>query len=105
MESNKKQIVRGSSLINHNVRQKLGLSVSEYVLLQFIQGMYEDGMGISEFAIWTMLGITPEMFNAGLLVLQSKELVSGSEVTLRPYSQWDKAHRKKGLNLPCSGSR
>jgi hypothetical protein len=99
MESSKKQIVRGSSLINHNVRQKLGLSVSEYVLLQFIQDMYEDGMGISEFAMWTMLGISQEMFGSGLMLLQSKNLVVGSESTLRPYPQWDKAHKEKGFEF------
>ena len=45
----KKPTISGTSIINHNIRQKLGLTVSEYVMLSFIQELFEDGIGIDEF--------------------------------------------------------
>lgn len=91
----------GSSIINHNARHKLGISVNEYVILQFMAGLVEDGMEISEHSCMATLGI--EMKTVMHLVegLQLKGRL-GNETDsgmYYPYEDWWKAHKEKGFEF------
>lgn len=97
----KKQTVLGTSIINHNVRQKLGLSVSEYVMLSFLQEVYEDGIGLSEYVCWGSLGVSMETVNFGIEHLRKKNLIEATKFDgmWKPVESWYKAHKEKGFEF------
>lgn len=91
----------GSSIINHNARSKLGLSVNEYVILQFMAGLVEDGMEISEHSCMATLGIELKTVMHLVEGLQLKGYL-GTEIDsgmYYPYEDWWKAHKEKGFEF------
>jgi hypothetical protein len=93
--------VIGSSIINHNARSKLGISVNEYVILQFMAGLVEDGMEISEHACISTLGLEMKSVMHIVESLQEKGRL-GNETDsgmYYPYEDWWKAHKEKGFEF------
>lgn len=91
----------GSSIINHNARSKLGLSVNEYVILQFMAGLVEDGMEISEHSCMATLGIEMKTVMHIVEGLQLKGYL-GNETDsgmYYPYEDWWKVHKEKGFEF------
>lgn len=91
----------GSSIINHNARSKLGLSVNEYVILQFMAGLVEDGMEISEHSCMAALGLEIKTVMHMVESLQLKGYLgtkTDSEMYY-PYEDWWKVHKEKGFEF------
>ena len=91
----------GSSIINHNARSKLGLSVNEYVILQFMAGLVEDGMGISEHSCMATLGLEIKTVMHMVESLQLKGCLSDKTDSgmYYPYEDWWKVHKEKGFEF------
>lgn len=102
-EENKKIVVVGHSVINHNVRHKLGLTVSEYVLLQYLQDLLEDGMVPDEYNAMSMLGESVLKVVTGMDFLLKKKLLipkgDGGKIEYDIYPEWYKAHKEKGFEF------
>lgn len=93
--------VTGSSIINHNARNKLGVSVNDYVLLQFFAEHYSDGIVYSEHSCMAMLGIKREIIEEGRKgLVERKSLMWDVKKALwRPIDEWYVVHKEKGYEF------
>jgi hypothetical protein len=108
-KENKKITVVGHSVINHNVRHKLELNVSEYVLLQYLQTLLEDGMKPDEHNSMSMIGSDLQHVKLGIRFLADRGRVLLSSGPIEPrdileydiaiYPEWYKAHKEKGFEF------
>ena len=88
--------VIGSSLINHNVRTKLKLTVSEYVMLQFFESLFTDAFVPDEHVCMSALGATLKEVEAARSYLTEKGYLQDGVI---PYNEWFKAHKEKGFEF------
>lgn len=99
MKDDKKPTVTGHSAINHNVRVKLGITSSEYILLQYLQMLLEDGMVPDEHNAWTMLGQTMNTIDLGIKFLKDHGRITEDQGRIIIYPEWYKAHKEKGFEF------
>ena len=93
-------MIKGTSIINHNARSKLKLGIAEYIVMQFLQKAYEDGMAINESSCMYDLGHSMESINLVIDSLNKKNMITqDSNGIYIPNVIWGKIHGMKDIEF------
>lgn len=93
-------MIKGTSIINHNARSKLGLGIAEYVVMQFLQKAYEDGMKINESSSMYNLGYPLISIERVMGSLIDKNMIaSTNNGIITPAAIWGKTHGMKDVEF------
>jgi hypothetical protein len=87
----------GQSVINHNVRVKLGLSVGDYVVLQYYAQLFDEKTPSTDHLGIVRIGVShiPLMVMTNKLYEESKLILNTDTGIHRPYDDWYTFHKEK----------
>lgn len=97
---NKKLTISGSTTILHKLRVKLGLNMSEYVVMRYCSDLFTDKVKITAENCIVKIGVDlAQVMKVIDVLLEKKMLTKRSENYYEPCKEWFITHREKGFEF------